>query len=251
MLALLLLLADAPSPETLFQTAIARHEAQTSKKFTYREELEQWADGKMKSVNTYDVIMLEGENYRKLILVDGKPLDAKLQKQVDEDLEKTRATRRRSLRTVTRTLNSGGLRDIPRLFSLTVAGEETINGRKTWRVEATPNPNYKPANKDEESLRNTRRTYWFDQADGIDIKSLTVYTKTTNSFQPGTEIEVHLAAVNGVWVPDRIFFRYDLKAMAFMKARGEARHRYFDHKLFEAESKLLPAAPIPEAAIRD
>lgn len=35
--------------------------------------------------------MLEGENYTKLILIDGKPLDAKTQKKVAADLEKTRA----------------------------------------------------------------------------------------------------------------------------------------------------------------
>lgn len=246
MLALtLLLLAAGPSPESLFEAAMARHQAQSTKKFTYREELEQWRtakDGtlKLNSAKTFDVIMLEGDNYRKLILIDGKPLEAKLQKKVDEDLEKTRSTRRRSLRSITRTLSTGGLGDIPRLFTLNLSGEELLNGRKTWRVEATPNPNYKPANKEEENLRNTTRTYWFDQADGIDIKSRIVYTKATNGFQPGTEIEVNLANINGAWLTETLFFRFDLKAMAVMKAKGEARHRYLDYKLFEAESKLLP-----------
>lgn len=246
MLALtLLLLAAGPSPESLFESAKARHEAQSTKRFTYREELEQWAtakDGtlKLNSTKTFEVIMLEGDNYRKLTLIDGKPLEAKLQKKVDEDLEETRTARRRSFKSITRTLSSGALSDIPRLFSLSLIGEEFINGRKTWRVEATPNPSCKPANKEEEKLRNTTRTYWFDQADGIDIKSRIVYTKTTNGFQPGTEIEVNLSSVNGSWLADTLFFRFDLKAMAVMKAKGEARHRFFDYKLFEAESKLLP-----------
>lgn len=246
MLALtLFLLAASPSPESLFESALARHQAQSTKKFTYREELEQWAtakDGTLKltSTKTFDVIMLEGENYRKLILIDGKPLDAKLQKKVDEEVEKTRTARRRSLRSITRTLSSGGLGEIPRLFTLNLLGEESINGRKAWRVEATPNPKYKPKDKEEEKLRNTTRTYWFDQADGIDVKSRIVYTKATNGFQPGTEIEVNLANINGTWLAETLLFRFDMKAMAVLKARGEARHRYLDYKLFEAESKLLP-----------
>ena len=35
--------------------------------------------------------MLEGDLYRKLILVDGNPPDAKLQKKIDAEIEKERA----------------------------------------------------------------------------------------------------------------------------------------------------------------
>ena len=65
LLALLLWLAATPSPDALLTTAIAKRDAQADKKFTYREDREQWEaskDGPLKRTRfeTYDVIMLEG-----------------------------------------------------------------------------------------------------------------------------------------------------------------------------------------------
>ena len=245
LLALFLWLAATPSPAELLNTAIAKHEAQGDKKFTYREEREQWEaskDGppKRTKFETYDVIMLEGDNYRKLVLVNGQPLDAKRQKQVDADLEKTRATRRRKFGTIRRQVSSGSLADLQRLFDCTVTGEEVINGRKTWRLQAEPKPNYKPANPEEQKLLNTRRTLWFDQADGVEIKTNTLYTRTTDGFQPGTELETQFANFNGHWLFETLIFRYNLKAMTVVRLKGEARYRYYDYKLFQTESKLVP-----------
>lgn len=39
--------------------------------------------------------MLEGDTYRKLVLLDGKPLDAKTEKKVQADLAKTREERKK------------------------------------------------------------------------------------------------------------------------------------------------------------
>jgi hypothetical protein len=81
--------------------------------------------------------MPEGENYSKLILIDVKPLDAKTQKKVDANLEKTRAERRGNrLLSMRHTVSLGGLDLLMRLFDDKVTGEETISGRKTWRMES-------------------------------------------------------------------------------------------------------------------
>jgi hypothetical protein len=245
LVALLLWLAATPSPAELLTTAIAKRDAQADRKFTYREDREQWEaskDGPLKRTKfeTYDVIMLEGENYRKLVLVNGQPLDAKRQKQVDEALEKTRANRRRKFALIRRNVRVGTLADLKRLFDCTVTGEELVNGRKTWRMEAEPKPNYKPANADEQKMLNTRRTLWFDQTDGVEIKTVTLYTKTTDGFQPGTELETQFANSNGLWLADNLVFRFNLKAMAVVRIQGEARHRFYDYKLFQTDSKLIP-----------
>src|SRR6185437_13269696 len=80
-----------PSPSELIAKAIAAEKAQQSRgnKYTSREEQTTWQldkNGKRgkPSTETYDHIMLEGSDYKKLVLVDGKPLAAKKQKQVDD-----------------------------------------------------------------------------------------------------------------------------------------------------------------------
>src|SRR5258707_1261174 len=101
LLAAVLLQGNAPSAEQLIQAAIAARKAQEDRgwKFTFREDQEQFNPDKsgklvLEKTRTWDNIMLEGENYRKLLLIDGKPLDPKTQKKVDADLEKARAERR-------------------------------------------------------------------------------------------------------------------------------------------------------------
>jgi hypothetical protein len=89
-------------------------------------------------------------------------------------------------------------------------------------------------------MLNTRRTLWFDQTDGVEIKTVTLYTKTTDGFQPGTELETQFANSNGLWLADNLVFRFNLKAMAVVRIQGEARHRFYDYKLFQTDSKLIP-----------
>ena len=91
----------APSAETLLRNAITSERAQNAKdwKFTWREDEDKFPldkNGKPlpESHRTFDNIMLEGEVYRKLILIDGKPPDPKLQQKIDADMEKERAARR-------------------------------------------------------------------------------------------------------------------------------------------------------------
>jgi hypothetical protein len=74
-----------------------RLKAQDAKawKFTFREDEDKLPvdeKGKPRSAThrTYDNVMLEGANYRKLILIDGKPPDSKLQQKIEADMEKER-----------------------------------------------------------------------------------------------------------------------------------------------------------------
>ena len=250
MFALFLLFASeqAPTSSELIRKAIAASESQQSKdlKYTYREDHEQFQLNKQNQMSltsrkTYDVIMLEGENYRKLILVDGKPLDEKLQKKVDEDLEKTRARRKkRSIRTITRTVRTGGLEEVEKLFNARVTGEETLNGRKAWRIEAEPKPGIKTTNKDELNALNTRRTFWIDQQEGRELRRKTEFLRPTNGFQPGSEIDMTFQKVGEAWLIDNILFRFDLKAMAVMRGRGESRNKFYDYRLYQTDSRLVP-----------
>ena len=92
--------------------------------------------------------MLEGEAYRKLILVDGKPMDEKLQKRVDQDLAKVQAEHKKKRgggMSLSRTFSTKDIDSIEQYLDRKVIGEETTLGRKTWRMESEPKPGYKPA----------------------------------------------------------------------------------------------------------
>lgn len=238
-----------PSPAGLIARAIAAQTTQTQRgwKYTCREDHEQQQldkNGKPDgppSTKTYDHIMLEGENYSKLILIDGKPLDAKTQKKVDEGLEKTRAERRRNgFLSFHRTVSLGGLDLLMRLFDNKVTGEETVLGRKTWRMESEPKPGYKPASKNEEDAMSSRRVSWFDQEDGIRIKETSIFVRATNSFQPGTTFDLEYIKIGEDWLLSDAVMHVELKMMPLVGGRVESHQRYSDYKRFSVDSTLTP-----------
>ena len=167
-----------PSAETLLRNAIAAEKAQNAKdwKFTWREDEDKFPSDKNgkplpESHRTFDNIMLEGEVYRKLILIDGKPPGEKLQKKIDSDMERERAARRAHPAAATgrHEVRVGDLDRIARMCDSKVAGEEMASGRMTWRVESLPKADYKPADKDEEKFLSARRVTWFDAQEGVAI----------------------------------------------------------------------------------
>jgi hypothetical protein len=236
----------APSAETLLRNAIAAEKAQAGKgwRFTFREEEDQLPVDKNgtpqpESHSTYDNIMLEGDLYRKLILIDGKPPDRKLQKKIDAEIEKERAARRaHPAQTGRHTVMVGDLDHIARLCDSKVTGQEQVSGRMAWRIESLPKAGYKPLDKDEEKFLSARRVTWIDKEEGVAIKYLEVFIRPAAGLQPGSEIEREFGKHGEAWLPDRLILRYDLKLYAVVRGRGESRYRYYDYKKFDVESKI-------------
>ena len=197
-MSILFLLALAlPSAETVIQCAIAidKQEAQLRTRYTYTEELRNQQiekDGKLGAIDTktFDVIFLEGEPFRKLILIDGKPLPPDKQKKVDQEMEKTRDARRKARRSglhFERTVQIGGLAELLKYFDSRVTGEETLRGHLVWVMESTPKRDYKPSSKDEEQIMSWNHKSWFDQQDGSLMQSQDTAIRAVNGFQPGSE----------------------------------------------------------------
>jgi hypothetical protein len=215
----------APTAEALIRAAVAAGKAQEAKgwKFTYREEEESHTvdkNGKPAPVarKTYDVIMLEGDNYRKLVLIDGKPPDAKLQKKIDADLEKERQQRRArpgGLLSRTKVSSYPGVENLEKLFDSQVTGEETVAGRKAWRVAS-----------------------WFDEAEGVWLKVAGVRTREFDGAQVGSALEMTQGKHGEAWLLDELDFHFDTKFALGIRMRGESRNSFLDYKKFEVESKI-------------
>jgi hypothetical protein len=144
--------AVPPTPALLIHRAIGVLKAQEKSglKYTYREDL---VETKVKNGQalppvrkTYEHLLLEGEDYRKLVLIDGQPLDARTQKEVDGELRKVQAEREKHLIELNPRARKksplGDLGQIEQLFDNKVTGEETVLGRRAWRLESEPKPGY-------------------------------------------------------------------------------------------------------------
>jgi hypothetical protein len=237
-----------PSPESLLQRAIEAQKAQEGKgwTFTWREDEDIFpADKNGKPLgksyrHTYENIMLEGDNYRKLVLVDGKPPDPKMQRKIDAEMEKERAGRKAhpGYRHSSNTIHYGDTATLERLFDNKVAGEEVVSGRKTWRIESEPKAGRKPASQEEEELMAWRSTTWYDQQDGMLLKSLHVLIRAMNIYRPGTEMEMEWGKHGDARLLDRQNHPYSMKAI-LDSAQGVPRYRYYDYKKFQVESRIV------------
>jgi len=251
--------ADAlPSPEQLIRAAVAVKTAQRDWKYTYRED-EQWfsIDKKGRRApsaapserKTFDVIMLEGESYRKLVLIDGKPLDAKTEEQVNRDLEKERAERRRQPKkpTVTKrfTISPVELGQLEQFFETKVAGEETVLGRKAWCLESAPPRNFlqrnlRPADKEDVSTYVTRVVTWIDRREGVEIRQTSNFASPIGGIQAGTELTVEFSKIGEAWLPETIRARFDYKTGVMQHTYREQYVRCYDYKRFTVDSSLMP-----------
>jgi hypothetical protein len=237
----LLLFAFAP-PEAaqLIHFALAADQAQNKRKirFTYRED-EERPDEKTK---TYDVIMLEGESYRKLILIGGQPLDVKTSKKVDAEMEKAREERkhRRSIG-FHKTIQEPDLEQVARLFDSKVTGEEEVNGRKAWRVESAPKPDATAKTPAEEEMLATKRIDWFDEEDGIQVRFRSTYVRNIHQLRAGHEMEAERGKVGDTWQFVSLTMRPNVKFMGgAIHVTSPVHYRYYDYKRFTAESTFIP-----------
>ena len=236
-----------PDATAIIRKAVAVQKEQEARnwKFTWRQDYEQIdidKNGKVfgKKLYTSDVIMLEGSNYTKLILIDGKPLDEKMQKKVDQELEQERSNRREhsTPKKLVRSWSMSGLSDLESLFDNKLTGEETIAGRKTWRVESEPKKDHKPASKSEEQIMGTRRVTWFDQEEGFEVKHETTFVRPVEGNQPGTVYTTLYSKVGDAWLPVQEDHKVEFKALGMIHAWGEHHFRMYDYKRFEVETKI-------------
>ena len=102
-----------------------------------------------------------------------------------------------------------------------------------------PKDGIKAASKDDQNLLNTRRTIWLDQQDGHEVRYRTEYVAPTNGFQPGSVSDMNFSKIGDWWLLDTMLFKFDLKVIAVIRGRGESRNRFYDYKLFQAESRLV------------
>jgi hypothetical protein len=99
---------------------------------------------------TYEVIVVEGEPYEKLVARDGKPLPEsearKEQEKLDRELARRRSedpgerARRLSEQEKRRRQEWEFMQEIPAAFSFRLAGQDTIEGHPVWVIEAEPKP---------------------------------------------------------------------------------------------------------------
>ncbi len=231
------------------------------REYTYVDrEVQHKLDGKGNTksteVKTYEILDIYGEQVRRLISKDDKPLaakdaakeDAKIQKIIDKRESESEAERKK--REQKEEKNSEHDRqfvhEIADAYNFTLVGTEQVDGRDTWIIDGEPRPGFQPHMTESKFLSKFRGRVWIDKTD-LQLAKMDVEAIDTVSFglvmariHKGTRFMLEQTRVNDeIWLPQRMTYKIDVR-LALVKGFNFAGEDTFrDYKKFRTSSKIV------------
>jgi hypothetical protein len=261
-LVLLPLLACAQDPREIVRRAVEIDTVnqQTARSYTFLERQEERQfDGagkqKQRQVRTWDVTLLEGSPYRRLVARDDQPLSPAEQKKEEEKLSRSIEQRRketpeqrdRRLADWDRRQQRQHepLREMVDAFDFTLAGQEALNGGRAWVIDAAPKPGYKPQLASAAYFPKIKARLWISQGDyhWIKVEAETLDTIAFGGFllrlAKGGHLLLEQTRVNNeVWLPKRISVNFTARLALVKGLRAALDLTFSDYKKFQVESRI-------------
>lgn len=264
-----LLAQTAPDPRQIVQESIEkdRFNFNRARDYTYVQRVEtRDLDAKGKTTKTesttFDVNLIAGRPYRKLIAENDKPLTPSKARKAQEDFDKVvrersqesdRERKKRSAEEERRRQEGRAFqREIPEAFDFSLIGEETVDGLAAWVIDAKTKPGYRGRVKNWELLTKFEGRLWIDRTDHqwVRIEAQTIapvsFGWVLARLQPGARLTFRQSRINSeIWLPVRATTKVDARLALFKKIRGEVEVVWKDYRKFQADSRVVSAEELP------
>jgi hypothetical protein len=256
--------ADAPDPREIVRRSIAAEieNSKRAKNYTFLQrteerDMDESGRVKTKQSRTYDVTMLEGSSYRRLIERDDHPLSPREQKKEQDKLRASFSERRHETQAqrdkrVAEYDNRPGrsrsmLSEIPEAFDFHLCKEDAVDGRPVYMIQGTPRPGYVPRSNDARLLLpKLKITVWIDKVDfawvRIDADVIDTITWGLYLFRlsPGARFELHQTLVNGeVWLPRYTHVAGCARIALLKKVNLEQEMTFRNFRKFQSDSQMI------------
>lgn len=213
--------------QTIIQRSVEANQRdwQAAPEYSYSETIRT-----AKGVKTYEVTMLFGSPYRKLIRVNGKALSSSEQKQ-EQDKFQNEVKQRQSESPSARARRVADyekdrrrdhllMEQLARAFEFRISGRTRLAGRSVYTLSATPRQGYQPPNTETQVLKGMRGTLWIDQqtSQWVRVRAQVISPVTIEGFlatvEPGTWFELEKTPVTGgVWLPKHFSMKSNAKVL--------------------------------------
>ena len=236
--------------------------------YTYverEEEHKRNGKGEVESseTRTYDVMMLYGEQVRRLVSKNDRPLpekdaareEEKIQKNIDKRKNESEEDRRKRLEKEEkqRADDRRFVGEVADAYDFHLVSIEAMNGRDTFVIDADPRPGFQPKSRDAKMLPNFRFRVWIDKAESQWVK-LDIQCIETASFgwilarvHKGSHIAMELTRVNqDVWLPKHVALKVDARIALLKGLNIDEDITYRDYKKFRTDIKILPWEELKE-----
>jgi len=237
------------------------------REYTYverQEEREFDAAGKVAKteVNEYEHLVLYGQNHRRHVKKDGKPLPEKDARREQEKFDRIIAARKSETDSQREKRLAEGerrgerrrrySRQIPEIYDFTLLREERLDGRDVWVIGAEPKASYRATEAMTEAMVKMHGTFWIDKAtnqmvkldaEALDTVSLGLFLVRLNK---GARFILEQTRVNDeVWLPKHIQVALDARLALVKKFRGQVDVTYSNYRKFQSDSRIVDTAEIP------
>jgi hypothetical protein len=181
--------------------------------------------GRVKSeeVDVSRTILVNGVPFEQLVERNGQPPSVEEERKQKEKFDKLkqetpekRAERLRKQEEESTSL----LREVPKAFDFQLLGEEVVNGRPAYVLQATPHPGYQAQGKYGKMFSKMEARFWVDKQDlgWIKVDALVIQPFSIGLFLVrllhGSEIKMEQTRVDdGIWMPERVEVRAAAKIL--------------------------------------
>jgi len=260
--------AQQPDPLEIVRRSVEKDRLnfERANDYSYVQHTEQrqlGRDGRVSKTEsrTFDVLVIDGEPYEKLIAKAGKPLSEsearKEQEKLDRELARRRLekpdqrARRLTEREKRRREGREFAREIPDAFTFRLAGEQTLDGRAVWIIDAEPRPGFKGRAKRSDLLSKFRGRLWIDQQDyqWVRVEAETIapvrFGWILAKLDPGARMTFEQRRVHGeVWLPSHAWMRLGARLALLKRLDAEVEVTWRDYRKFQAESRITDVSEV-------
>jgi hypothetical protein len=222
-------------------------------------------NGEVKSTaaKTFEVMELYGEQVRRLIEKDDKPLSekeaAKEEKRIEELTAKRKGeladerAKRQAAEEKQREKNREFVREVADAYNFQLVGSEVLGGRDNWVIAGEPRPEFQAHLKDAEILSRFHGRLWIDKTE-FQLTKMDVEALGTVSFgwvlarlHKGTRFVFERARVNEeVWLPQHLTFKFDARIALFKGYNERDEQTYRDYKKFRATARIVDLGEVKQ-----
>ena len=198
-----------------------------------------------------------GEQVRRLIARDDKPLsekdaakeEEKIRKLTDKRKNENEEQRKKRLETDEKDREDARnfVGEVADAYNFRLIGIENLDGRETYVIDAEPRPDFQPHLKEAKILPKFRFRAWIDQAESqwVKLDAECIDTVSVGWFlariHKGSRLLIDQTRINDeVWLPRHVAIKVDVRVALLKNFNVEADVTYRDYKKFRTDTKIVP-----------
>ena len=199
------------------------------------------------TIKSYEVLMIDGSPYRRLIAADDKPLspgeqaeeDRKMRNEIEKrEKENNHEEKKRMAKYMReRKRENDMIREMVNAFEFRLAGEETIHGHDCWVLDTSPKPGYEPKDREDRVLLGMQGRLWIDKEQYQWVKARAEVVKPVSFYGflakvgPGTRFLLEREPVSSnLWLPKHFSMQVNASAFGFLNEDSTDDETYGDYK---------------------